>query len=280
MDLSLLLPPCPAQLWTFPLNLPEAPRQRLRALLNDEERARADRFIFEIHRNRFICAHGLLRTLLGQVLGVPPEDVAFATEAGGKPILATALQTRPERLHFNLSHSGDYGLLGVSWGRVIGVDLEILRSTTDHAALARRCFSADEVADWKALPPAEREDGFFLAWTRKEAFIKATGEGLRRELRSFSVTLSPHQRAELYSTAPDKKEKECWQLFNLEPPPGYKAALCLEATPQEHFADPVVVHLANAQDSLLLLEEHSRRPGPVLDHLSHVPIVPEGEQET
>lgn len=239
---------CPVTLWRFPLDLPDYQREPLRGLLSPTEKARADRFVFEVHRHRFVCAHALLRILLGRALEQPPETLEFDQASRGKPALTEGSQAlRPlgkDPLHFNLSHSGDWGLLGIAWGRALGVDIEARRATSDLAALARRCFSPTELDSWTSLPESLRLEGFFLAWTRKEAFIKATGEGLHRELRSFTVSLDPREQAELRETLPETQERERWRLLGLEAPSGFEAALCLEARP----GDPITWQSPTVQE--------------------------------
>ncbi len=140
-----------------------------------------------MHGARFTVAHGRLRLLLASVLGMAPGEIEFAAGRHGKPYLAGV--AAGSDLCFNLSHSGDVGLVGWAQGRDIGVDVEVWRPMRDEAALVRRYFSPAEIAAYEALPAAGRTEGFFNCWTRKEAYIKAVGRGLGLPLDSFDVSL-------------------------------------------------------------------------------------------
>jgi 4'-phosphopantetheinyl transferase len=175
--------PCGA-LHCFPLDVPDDEVARLHALLTPDEQARAARFHAARHRQRFAVAHGRLREILGEELGVPPALLRFETAQHGKPMLAGGAGGH---LAFNLSHSADRGLLGWARGHELGVDIELWRPLGDEAALVRRFFSVAENAAYGALPVGERTQGFFECWTRKEAYIKAVGRGLGLPLDSFDV---------------------------------------------------------------------------------------------
>lgn len=171
----------------FPLDLGDAERGELAALLSAEEQRRSARFRFAHLTERYIVAHGRLRQLLAEQLQMPPRDLQFAAGPHGKPRLAGAAAA--SGLQFNLSHSGNWGLVGWSRGRAIGVDIELRREMRDEAALVHRYFSPVEIAAYEALPAERRQEGFFNAWTRKEAYVKAVGRGLALSLSSFDVSL-------------------------------------------------------------------------------------------
>lgn len=179
-------PDCGA-LCCFTLDVPADERAALAAVLSPEERARAARFHSPEHGARFIVAHARLRQLLAPLLDIAPPDIEFIAGEHGKPALAGA--AAGSDLQFNLSHSGALGLVGWAQGREIGVDVEIWRAMNDEAALVRRYFSPAEIAAYEALPPAQRTEGFFNCWTRKEAYIKAVGRGLGLPLDSFDVSI-------------------------------------------------------------------------------------------
>lgn len=211
--------------WSASLLPPAGRRQALRQLLTPDEEERAGRFYFEEHRQRFIAARGILRALLGRYLGLKPETIRFAYNEYGKPSLAV-----PEAasLCFNVSHSGDMALYAVTHARQIGVDIEQLRPVSDIRQIVERFFSPYEQAEWLRLPVEQQIAGFFNCWTRKEAYIKARGQGLSLPLDQFDVSLTPGQPVRLLA---DRHFHDLpnWSLASLEPAPGYAGALVVEA---------------------------------------------------
>lgn len=212
--------------WAAPLDPPAAAVQRHGTLLASDERARAERFHFERDRRRFTVARGVLRTLLGRYLGTDPRAVAFGYESHGKPVLADPFAAHG--LRFNVSHSGEMALFAFARGREVGVDVEEVRRMEDGLDIAVRFFSEAEVAAFRALPEEIRDDAFFNCWTRKEAYIKAVGEGLSFPLHVFDVSLAPGEPARLLASR-DPQQAERWSLRGLpDPAPGYRAALVVE----------------------------------------------------
>lgn len=198
--------------WHLPLRLPDALRQQGPALLDDGERARAARFRFEADRDRFIAAHVGMRMLLGKALGVAPATLQFATGAAGKPRLAG-----PEAasgIHFNLAHSGAHALLAIDTGREIGVDLEVPASDRPAPMEVATLFSAAERAALDALPAAERPLALYRCWVRKEALLKASGDGIPAGLDRFSVSIGP--QAVLLAADDPRWSPDAWWLQALE----------------------------------------------------------------
>jgi 4'-phosphopantetheinyl transferase len=195
----------------------------LSAALDAAEHARAARFRFARHRRQFVVARGTLRQIVGRYADLPPEEVALVYGPRGKPYLAGP--RGPRDVRFNLSHSGDLLLLAVAAGREVGVDVERIRADIVDDAMARTSFSAREVAAFRALPRAERVRGFFDCWSRKEAFIKATGEGVSYGLQAFDVSLGPTEEPRLLASRRDPMLAVRWTLRALPPLPGYAAAL-------------------------------------------------------
>ncbi len=214
--------------WRVALDVDTARRATLAETLSGEERDRAARFHFDRDRHRFQVARGALRHLLGRYLAVDPRRVEIRLLPGGKPILGTGDDVP---LRFNVSHSGPLALIALARGREVGVDLEAERPLSDMTSLAESTFSPVEVAAWRALAPADRPAAFFQAWTRKEAFLKATGEGLLRALDSFDVALGPGEPARLLRVEGPPGELERWRLVALDVPRGYHAALAIEGEP-------------------------------------------------
>jgi len=207
--------------WWMSLTATAASKDRLSGLLCEQERRRADRFVFGRDRDRFVAAHGGLRSILALYARIPGRELEFQAAPGGKPALV-----RPGELRFNLSHSADRALLVVAWGREVGVDVETVRVLEDLDDLAASCFSAAERRALAAIPEASRLECFFDGWTRKEAFLKLSGDGLSRPLCSFDVTLSPGEPARLLRVEGGRASD--WTLRSIDVGPGFRAALAIE----------------------------------------------------
>jgi 4'-phosphopantetheinyl transferase len=224
---AMSLPPDRVDLWKVPLTESEADLNRLERTLAPDEQARAERFRFDRDRRRFIVAHGRLRMILARYIGGDPQALVFSSGPRGKPFFAPPFQTA---LKFNLSHSGDLALVAVTLNRDIGVDLEEIHSFDSAERLAEQFFSSRENAKLRALPEAERLKAFFCCWTLKEAYVKATGDGLTRATDSFDVAFSHGELARLVSVEGDLGEASRWSLMRLTPAPGYMAALAVEGS--------------------------------------------------
>lgn len=193
-----------------------------RRLLNDAERARADRFIRAEHGRSFTIAHASLRQILSRYLDIVAEAVQFSAAEKGKPRIEgeTGLQ-------FNLSHSGELALVAVTRGRAVGVDIESMRERSAQRNIAERYFSRGEVNALFALPDAEQSAAFYRCWTRKEAYIKALGLGLSYPLDGFEVSLDESAPRLVWSKEGEAETKR-WTFSNLNPGPGYAGALAAE----------------------------------------------------
>ena len=199
--------------------------QRLWCTLTADERQRAERYIFQKDRTHFVVARGLLRVLLGCYLRQEPLHLRFIYGPHGKPALAT--DTGGVALRFNVSHSHGLALYAITRGREVGVDVERIRPKVAQEKIAERFFSPREVTVLRALPTPLQATAFFACWTRKEAYIKATGDGLSLPLDQFDVSLAPGEPAVLLRTAWDPQEVACWALQDLAPAPGYRAAVAV-----------------------------------------------------
>jgi 4'-phosphopantetheinyl transferase len=200
------------ELWTWSLAVDERAAARLAEGLGADEIVRARRFVYAQHRRRYIAAHARLRAILAGYVNEAPAALSFSVGAHGKPALAGP---HGGALHFNLSHSGDIAALGVSRVGEIGVDVEMVGGAEED--VARRFFSAAECAALDALPPSERARGFARCWTRKEAVIKAVGEGLSIPLDSFAVSLAPDAPARILHRDGEPDAAERWTMFHFEP---------------------------------------------------------------
>ena len=199
-------------------------------VLSEEEQARARRLVQEHHRRRFVAAHAALRRILAGYTALPARELRFSTGPHGKPALANGAAESARRLEFNLSHSDDLALVAVAWERPVGVDLERWKRDMNHLALAERFFSPAERETLRAL--AERHDdlvsGFFAAWSRKEAYLKALGHGVTRGLHHFDVTLAPSEPARLLADRLDGAVDR-WRMLSLVPQAGFSGALVVAA---------------------------------------------------
>src|SRR5262245_39260742 len=177
------LPDDEVHVWRVGLDWPAASVAELKGVLSSDERARADRFHFEIDHRRHVVGRGVLRLVLARCLGTAPHALRFDTGARGKPNLAAGFARA--RLQFNVSHSGELALVALTVGRAVGVDVEWIRHDLDVEAIAERYFSARENAALATLAADARRDAFYACWTRKEAYIKAVGDGLALPLDQF-----------------------------------------------------------------------------------------------
>jgi len=200
--------------------------------LSPSETARASRFVFERDRRSFILCRGMLRAQLGTYLSVPRHTIEISTGPRGKPMLTGPL--RKSDLRFNLSHSHGLAIFAFSRGKEVGVDAELIRPDIEAEEIAQRYFSDDERRELGRLKNAERATAFFACWTRKEAYLKARGEGLGARLDSFSVTLTPGAPVLLRS------EDACrWSLYSFELRKGWATALVVEGVPNRIVLGPV-----------------------------------------
>jgi 4'-phosphopantetheinyl transferase len=191
--------------------------------LSADERDRAHRFVVAAARTQFVAARSALRAILGCYLGRPAEEVRFVLGPVGKPSLGEAGAS----LFFNLSHSRELALVAVTHCGEIGVDVEQVRDMTTRDALAERFFHRNEVATLRSLPPDLRPSGFFNAWTRKEAFLKATGKGISYGIDRVEVTLAPGDSPRVLGVDGDQMEAAAWSLAVFTPAPEYVGAVAM-----------------------------------------------------
>ena len=212
--------------WQSSLALPIVRVRDLERTLATDERARADRFVREKDRDRFIVGRGVLRTILARYLGSDPRQLRFDYSEFGKPILST--DSGLSHMRFNVSHTDQMALYAITSGREIGIDIERIRSDVETKDIAERFFSRQEVATLRGLPSAFQLEAFFACWTRKEAYLKARGNGLSLPLDGFDVSLAPGHPAALLDVHHDSKEAARWSLRELFPGPDHVAALAVE----------------------------------------------------
>jgi 4'-phosphopantetheinyl transferase len=232
---DLVLTATAVHLWRIDLAGLVAQAERLAETLAPDELARAARFRFARDRLRFIAGRAALRAILARYLGVAPREVAFVYGAHGKPALTPGPPLPSQRgrgpggeaqIQFNVAHSAELALVAVARGRAVGVDVEMLRPLPELAPMIDKVCTPRERVALRALPDAERPAAFFNLWTRKEAVLKARGDGLGMALDRVEVALG--EPARLLRLDGDPQAAQRWSLRALAPAPGYVAALAVE----------------------------------------------------
>ncbi len=223
---QLLASKSEVHIWRATLDRPLEEVERLAQVLSADERSRANRFYFAQDRQKFIVARGLLRTILSNYLGTPADRLQFDYGYHGKP----AIKATPVR--FNLSHSHNLALYALTRERELGIDLEFIRPISDSAQIAKRYFSPYENASFQALAPDQKIAGFFHHWTRKEAYLKAVGNGLAANNDDFDQKVATEKLTDTTR----------WWLRSFIPAPNCRATVavegqdwdivCIEETPQ------------------------------------------------
>ncbi len=221
---SLRLNPTAVHLWGCRLSEAFATYDGLESYLDDDEMARADRYRRPEDATRYIAGRGLLRLMLGKYLDLSPKQLHFEYGAQGKPYLEHG-----NGLQFNLSHAGDLAMLAFSQGRAVGVDIESRERGIRGDEIAFRFFTAAEQSELQGLPAKDRPAAFLRGWTRKEAFIKARGQSILRELGRFSVSLLPGDLTPLREVEGDHGAYTHWRMHTVETD-SFVAAVCWEGT--------------------------------------------------
>jgi 4'-phosphopantetheinyl transferase len=244
--------------WFVELEASAASVEACRRSLSADESERASRFRSEHLGTAFTLSRGILRVLLGRYLAIEPSGIRFAHGARGKPRLSF-----PETpLEFNLAHSGRLATYAFAVGCELGVDIEEVRPIPDQEDIVRRMFSREECEEWLGLDLSQRGEAFFRCWTRKEAYIKALGDGLSLPLDSFRVSFWPGVPASLIHAAGDPGAASKWSLCSLAPAAGYIGAL---AFPERTRTVRTLPRLT--ADAVL---ELARGPGPFPPASSHI----------
>lgn len=207
-------------IWVVRLDAPNVLTPKRLAWLDDSEHQRASRFYSSALADRWRVAHVALRDILGGVTAADPGELRFTQDVNGKPGLVTA-----RRVAFNLSHSGDLALVAVTEGAAVGVDVERLSEVPEMEGVAASHFAREEQEALWGAPENLRLQIFFRIWTRKEAYVKATGVGIGPALSRFAVTADAKAPRLLY--AYDTPRLEAWSLSTIDVPEPYIAALCV-----------------------------------------------------
>jgi 4'-phosphopantetheinyl transferase len=212
-------------IWRNPLDRDGFTIKKYGKILSQEEFARAVRFHFERDKRRFVMSRVGLRMVLGWYLGLSPDQIRFHYGEYGKPSLGN--EHKGGLIQFNMAHSSELAICAFVRNISVGVDIEKIRTLPDADQIAERFFSAAEYSDYQTVFDAQKSLAFFNCWTRKEAFIKAIGEGLSYPLHKFEVTLIPDDSAELREIYDDPQEAANWEIRSFIPAQGYLGAVAI-----------------------------------------------------
>ena len=210
--------------------------QRITAMLSPEEKAVAAAFDSLERRRSYVAAHALLRSILAKVTGVAPNEIVFRYGQRGKPELAAPVQ---HNLQFNMSHSRDVMVVAVTTGRRVGVDIEHIDEPGDVRRIAARFLSPRDRDAIEQLPAERQRYAFLRCWTRKEAYMKARGDGVSRPLDDFELTPAADTNPAQFKVTRRDAESDDWQLADVPVPRGFLAAVAVEGPAFEvvqHYA--------------------------------------------
>jgi len=223
---QLLLSRKDVHIWRAVLDLPSKSVQELKGSLSFDERMKAERFSFVRDKTRFIIARGILRLILACYLGVEPGAIRFCYEKNGKPRLQNA--GAKTDIQFNLSHSKGFALYVLTRGHEVGVDIEYLREISEMEQIVEQFFSARERVVFRTLPTSEKKATFFRWWTRKEAFMKAVGEGLSYPLYRFDAVLEKGKSVESSGLLEGAHQGPKWSIWDVRPAEEFAGAVVVE----------------------------------------------------
>lgn len=211
-------------LWRISLTGNTQEIEGLSSIISLEEKDQAKRFISESAYIGFIVGRGCIRKILGGYLKINPANIQFKYSTTGKPELSSDFYD--PNLQFNYSQSGNYGLLGVTDQRCIGVDIEKIREDIDFQPVAERFFTSDEVSYLTQLAEDSQRVGFFRMWTAKEAYLKATGIGLSRSFSQLDIQLLESENSDIYSFLRPSDHTN-WTIKWVSTYPGYISAVAV-----------------------------------------------------
>jgi 4'-phosphopantetheinyl transferase len=209
--------------WLFDLDDPRQNPSVWDKILSEEEVGRSRHYHFEKDRLRFIIRRGILRKLLGLYTGLEPSAIAYKTNSHGK----LSLISHP--LQFNLSSCQNQCVFAFTMEKEVGVDIEQVRPLSDLPRLLECWVSPEERAGLCAQAPAVQLEAFYHVWTQKEAFIKASGEGLTVSLKNFSVSIYPNEPGRLLSINCGSDDASHWKMASYVPEAGWRVAVCVRA---------------------------------------------------
>lgn len=228
-------------IWRAGLDSLPVPVKYLTGLLSADEKKRAGHFRFDWDRLRYIFSHGVLRLILSKYLEIAPAQIEIMIGPHGKPILVE--REKKQYIHFNLSHSSETVLYAVTNVGAIGVDVEKIRDIPDIENIVGRYFSSGERMAFNELSGTQKKRAFFACWSRKEAFIKALGDGPSPSLDQFDVSILPDQPASLLHTHWDPSEVNNWLLSDIRFDAGHAAALAVNISGIDAHKGNLLIHL-------------------------------------
>jgi 4'-phosphopantetheinyl transferase len=205
------------------LDRPHSEQSYFESILAKDEMDRANRFYFHKDRARFVAGRGLLRIILSSYVGVPPGEIIFTYGSRGKPALQPEIDQ--PAIEFNLAHSHGMAIYAITQDRPVGVDIEFIQADFPVEDVATNFFSVAELSMLQALPRKLRVEAFFKCWTRKEAFIKALGDGLSCPLADFDVSLMSGEPAKLLNVGWAPEETSRWCIEDINAVAGCAAAV-------------------------------------------------------
>ena len=213
-------------IWRANLNPSSDEVTRLSTLLAADETARANKYRFPEHKRRFIVARGVLRQLLGNYLNISPKHLKFEYSERGKPYIFNSNTSKA--IQFNISHSEEYALLGFTYDRSIGVDIEYLRAMPDAVKIAKRFFAPQEYELICSLDAKQQSQTFFKLWTAKEAYLKAIGTGLSG-LASIKINFDSSGDRIYLSSIDNSTSVDNWSIYSCLPTPNYVGTIAIDA---------------------------------------------------
>jgi 4'-phosphopantetheinyl transferase len=227
---SFLLPDGEIHIWKIITSDCVSRLKELETFLSSEEISRVERFYFEKDKIRFVVAHAMLRKIIARYLNLTPQMIVFRNDTKGKPQLQKGFGKK--KFSFNISYSYDLIIFAFSRYLNLGVDVEFIRPIPDFHEIVNDYFHPEERTAFMKIPLCKRQKAFFDYWTRKEAFVKATGEGLYRALDSFSVAVNKKTenglykiKSEILRLGNDRMNPENWFFLSLRPATGYTGAV-------------------------------------------------------
>ncbi|MBN2420436.1 MAG: 4'-phosphopantetheinyl transferase superfamily protein [Deltaproteobacteria bacterium] len=219
-------------IWRINLDVPVKIITAFDEILSNEEKHKAEKYHSDADKRRYSASHGSLRIILGKYLHTAPEDIRYSCDSSGKPFLSSDINIRS--LYFNLSHSGNYALCAVTQNCSVGIDLEHIRPASDILSMARRFFSCNENEIIFSLHPYQRQQAFYCLWTLKEAYLKATGNGLA-SLKNTEIVFSIDGFPASIRETGKGYEPGDWTILRFKPAPDYAAGLVVKGKDKKTY---------------------------------------------
>lgn len=212
-------------IWEIPLDILGINLNDCFQKLSQEEKKVAMRFQFEKHRRRYIISHAAMREIFSTYLNVPNSEITVHVAEHGKPYL----ENNP--LYFNLSHSHEMALLGLSFQGNVGVDIEYMNPSINFMSIAERYFTPEEVSQLKDVPLEARYQHFYLCWSAKEAYLKAKGIGIATHLKMFTLGIQTLNEIKILTINQEIKEFSTWFVQSMCSIDGYVATVVSTVKP-------------------------------------------------